>query len=74
MSSINFFETVHKILFKLSDEKSYYFNSLLLVGMGRYTILLKHRDEILKQPLRLQTHIMEGRVKILETYKNLKKL
>ena len=49
-----------------------YFN----LGMGRWfrylgmeSILLKYRDEILKPPFRLSTYIMEGRVKILETYR-----
>ena len=36
--------------------------------LGIESILLKYRDEILKPPLRLSTYIMEGRVKILETY------
>ena len=30
--------------------------------------LLKYRNEILQPPLRFSAHIMEGRVKILETY------
>ena len=29
---------------------------------------MKYRDEMLQLPLHLSTHIMEGRVKILETY------
>ena len=29
---------------------------------------MKYCDEILQMPLHLSTHIMEGRVKILETY------
>ena len=29
---------------------------------------MKYRDGILQPPLRLSAHIMEGRVKILETY------
>ena len=37
-------------------------------GSGIESILLKHCDEILKLPLHLSTHIMQGRVKILETY------
>ena len=56
--------------------------SIFIVGMGRYyyvfilrvarylgieSILVKYRDEILKLQLHLPTHIMEGRVKILET-------
>ena len=43
--------------------------------MGRYarylgieTILLKYRYEILQPPFHLSTYIMEGRVKISETY------
>ena len=32
------------------------------------SILLKHYDEILQLPLHLCTLIMEGRVKIVETY------
>ena len=36
--------------------------------LGIESILLKYRDDILKPPLRLSAHIMEGRVKILETY------
>ena len=49
--------------------------TVLQLGMGRLawclvieSILLKYYDEILKLPLRLPAHIMEGRVKILETY------
>ena len=36
--------------------------------LGIESILLKYRDEILQPPLHLPTCIMEGRVKILETY------
>ena len=36
--------------------------------LGIETILLKYCEEILKTPLRLLIHIMEGRVKILEKY------
>ena len=48
---------------------------MLKIGMGRLarnlgieTILLKYCDEILKLALCLSSHIIEGRVKILETY------
>ena len=44
------------------------------VNIALLSILLKYHDEIWKPPLSLSTHIMEGRVKILETYQNLKKL
>ena len=36
--------------------------------LGIESTLLKYRDEILQPPLRLSAHIMEGRVKISETY------
>ena len=36
--------------------------------LGIESILVKYCDEILQLSLRLPTHIMEGRVKILETY------
>ena len=49
--------------------------AMFKIGMGRQdrylgieSILVKYRDKILQPPLRLPTHIMEGRVKILETY------
>ena len=51
------------------------FLHLFHLGMGRQvrclnitSILLKYCDEILQRPLHLPTHVMEGIVKILETY------
>ena len=36
--------------------------------LGIETILLKYRDEILQLSLPFSTYLMEGRLKILETY------
>ena len=36
--------------------------------LGIESILMKYRDEISQPPFLLSAHIMEGRVKILETY------
>ena len=46
----------------------FFFVSQYAWYLGIESILLKYRDEILKLPLHFPTYIMEGRVKILETY------
>ena len=46
---------------------------MYVLGVGQLaqrSSLLKYCDDIIQPPLHLSTHIMEARVRILETYKN----
>ena len=61
MFRVNFHRMVNGIVFDFEMGRQAKFLSI-------ESILLKNYDDILKLPLSLPTHIMEGIVKILETY------
>ena len=62
------FETEYKFEFETENKIFCEYQPWYL---GIESILLKHSDKILQLPLRLPKHIMEGRVKILETYEKI---